>query len=187
MNIIEKIKTGDNQPLYNLYNEFRDDFIRWALNTFPVNEEEAKDVFQECIIRFYRNITNNSLQHLTCDIKTYLWAIGKYQLLNLTKIKQRTVTYSTDKLINTTEAAEDSMSNKEEENHNKEMVRQHLSLLDEKSRRILEMYYLEGKDMKTIAEEIGYKNADVAKKKKYEVMKKLASLVKDKLRMFIFV
>ena len=79
------------------------------------------------------------------------------------------------------------MSNKEEENHNKEMVRQHLSLLDEKSRRILELYYLEGKDMKTIAEEIGYKNADVAKKKKYEVMKKLASLVKDKLRMFIFV
>ena len=64
------------------------------------------------------------------------------------------------------------MSNKEEENHNKEMVRQHLSLLDEKSRRILELYYLEGKDMKTIAEEIGYKNADVAKKKKYEVMKK---------------
>ncbi|MBK7573304.1 MAG: hypothetical protein IPI10_17500 [Bacteroidetes bacterium] len=120
LNIIEKIKSGDNQPLYDLYNEFRDDFIRWALNTFPCNEEEAKDVFQECIIRFYRNITNNSLQYLTCDIKTYLWAIGKYQLLNLTKIKQRTVTYSTDKLINTTEAAEDSMSNKEEENHNKE-------------------------------------------------------------------
>ncbi|MBK7572778.1 MAG: sigma-70 family RNA polymerase sigma factor [Bacteroidetes bacterium] len=122
-------------------------------------------MFQECIIRFYRNITTNSLQYLTCDIKHTCGQSAKYQLLNLTKIKQRTVTYSTDKLINTTEAAEDSMSNKEEENHNKEMVRQHLSLLDEKSRRILELYYLEGKDMKTIAEEIGYKNADVAKKR----------------------
>jgi len=187
LTILEKIKAGDHQPLYNLYDEYRDDFIRWALNNYPCNEEEAKDVFQEVIIRFYNNVINNSLLHLSCDIKTYLWAIGKYQLLNLTKNKKKTVTFSSDELIKDSETTDESMSKKEDENHNKEMVRQHLALLDEKSKKILVLYYLEGKDMKTIAEEMGYKNSDVAKKRKYEVMKKLASLVKDKLKVLLFV
>jgi hypothetical protein len=36
--------------------------------------------------------------------------------------------------------------------------------------------------MKTIANELGYKNADVAKKRKYEVFKKLAGLAKNNLK-----
>jgi hypothetical protein len=48
------------------------------------------------------------------------------------------------------------------------------------------MYYIEEKDMKTIAAELGYKNADVAKKRKYEVFRKLAGLVKNNLQLFLF-
>lgn len=49
--------------------------------------------------------------------------------------------------------------------HNRILVDEHLSKLDPKERRILEMYYIEEKDMKTIASELGYKNADVAMEK----------------------
>jgi len=44
------------------------------------------------------------------------------------------------------------------------------------------LYYMEEKDMRSIAEELGYKNADVAKKKKYEVFRKLCALVKPTLK-----
>jgi hypothetical protein len=40
--------------------------------------------------------------------------------------------------------------------------------------------------MKSIAKEMGYKNADVAKKKKYECFKKLAQMVKKNLMMVMF-
>jgi len=185
VNLINEIKQGNSKPLYDLYRLYRNDFIRWGVNNYSCSESEAKDVFQEVIIRFYQNVVSGKLRVLTSDVKTYLWAIGKYQFLNLIKINQRTVTFSSYSLINTETPTDLSMENAEEEKHNSEMVKQHLSLLDEKSRRILEMYYLEGKDMNTIAQEIGYKNADVAKKKKYEVMKKLASLLKGKLRMLL--
>ena len=42
---------------------------------------------------------------------------------------------------------------------------------------ILEMYYEKGYDMESIASRIGYKNADVAKKKKYECLKSLEDRV----------
>ncbi|MBK9045612.1 MAG: sigma-70 family RNA polymerase sigma factor [Bacteroidetes bacterium] len=185
VDIIREISQGNSKPLYDLYRLYRNDFIRWGVNNYSSTESEAKDVFQEVIIRFYQNVVSGKLSVLTSDVKTYLWAIGKFQFLNLIKSNQRTVTFSSYPLINTETPADLSMENAEEEKHNAEMVKQHLSLLDEKSRRILEMYYLEGKDMNTIALEIGYKNADVAKKKKYEVMKKLASLLKGKLRMLL--
>lgn len=185
VDIIKAIFQGNSKPLYDLYRLYRNDFIRWGVNNYSCSESEAKDVFQEVIIRFYQNVVSGKLTVLSSDVKTYLWAIGKYQFLNLIKRNQRTVTFSSYPLINTEEPADLSMEKTEEDKHNAELVKQHLSLLDEKSRRILEMYYLEGKDMNTIATEIGYKNADVAKKKKYEVMKKLALLLKGKLRMLL--
>jgi RNA polymerase sigma factor (sigma-70 family) len=185
VDIIKAVFQGNSKPLYDLYRLYRNDFIRWGVNNYSCSESEAKDVFQEVIIRFYQNVVSGKLTVLSSDVKTYLWAIGKYQFLNLIKSNQRTVTFSSYPLINTEEPADLSMEKTEEDKHNAELVKQHLSLLDEKSRRILEMYYLEGKDMNTIATEIGYKNADVAKKKKYEVMKKLALLLNGKLKMLI--
>lgn len=185
MDIIKEIRLGNQKPLYDLYRMYRNDFVRWGIQHYSCNEAEAKDVFQEVVLSFYQNVVSGRLSELTGDIRTYLYSIGKYQLLNLIKKNKRTVTSSHLELINPLNDADYSMELKDEEQHNTEMVRQHLALLDEKSRRILEMYYLEGKNMEEIAKEVGYKNADVAKKKKYEVMKKLAVLVKGKLKMFL--
>lgn len=185
MNIISEIQRGNQKPLYDLYRLYRNEFVRWGVHQYSCSEAEAKDVFQEVIIRFYQNIISGRLLELTSDTRTYLYAIGKYQFLNLIKKNYRTVTFSHHELINAANSIDNSMEQSEEEKHNSEMVKQHLALLDDKSRRILEMYYLEGMNMEAIAKEVGYKNADVAKKKKYEIMKKLAGLVKGNLRMLL--
>ncbi|HRH65476.1 MAG TPA: sigma-70 family RNA polymerase sigma factor [Bacteroidia bacterium] len=176
MNILNEIKNGNFQPLYDIYRKYRNEFIQWAVHNYSCTEPEARDIFQETIIRFYQNSTSGKLSVLTSDLKTYLWAIGKYQLLNLIKYKNRTVTFSSPELINQIERTDPTVEETEQELKNKELVNRCLGLLDDKSRRIIELYYLEGKDMASIAVELGYKNADVAKKKKYEVMKKLIAL-----------
>lgn len=176
MDILKEIKSGNFQPLYDIYRNYRNEFIHWAVHNYSCTEPEARDVFQETVIRFYQNSTSGKLQVLTSDLKTYLWAIGKYQLLNLIKYKNKTVTFSSPELINEIDRTDSSGEESEQESRNKELVSRCLAFLDDKSRRVIELYYLEGKDMASIAEELGYKNADVAKKKKYEVMKKLIAL-----------
>ena len=74
----------------------------------------------------------------------------------------------------------------EGEEENKEMVRKYLEQLDGNCRKVLELYYLQGMKMEEIARELGYKNANVAKKKKSLCLKKLAELVKSGLAVFLF-
>jgi len=177
--IISKIKSGDHKPFYDLYKTHRQSFVDWATFSYNISREDCKDLYQETFIILWRNIHEGRLTHLTSDIKTYIYSIGKHLIINFIKKHSRTVTFEPELLINLSYAP---MEMTEDRDHNKKMVEEHLAKLDERERRILEMYYLEEKDMKTIASEMGYKNSDVAKKRKYEVFKKLALMVKNSMQ-----
>jgi len=59
-----------------------------------------------------------------------------------------------------------------------EQVRQKLDELKPDDRRVLELYYLEGHDMDGVAEAMGLKNRNVAKKKKHYALQRLIELVR---------
>lgn len=181
--IITRIKSGDEKPYFNLYKTHRESFITWATFSYNISTEDTKDLYQETFVILWNNIREGKLTHLTADIKTYIFSIGKHLILNFIKKNERSVTFEPAMLINKSYQPFDMTHNNE---HNRIMVDEYLSKLDPKERRILEMYYIEEKDMKTIASELGYKNADVAKKRKYEVFRKLAGLVKNNLQILLF-
>lgn len=58
-------------------------------------------------------------------------------------------------------------------------MRQRLAELKPDDRRVLELYYLEGKDMDAVAEALGLKNRNVAKKKKHFALQRLIALVRS--------
>ena len=181
--IISRIKSGDEKSYFALYKTHREAFINWATFSYNISIEDTKDLYQETFLILWNNIREEKLTHLTADIKTYIFSIGKHLILNFIKKKSRSVTFEPSLLINESYKPFDMTHN---DDHNRIMVEEHLSKLEPKERRILEMYYIEEKDMKTIASELGYKNADVAKKRKYEVFRKLAGLVKNNLQIFLF-
>ncbi len=181
----KKICEGNYSPLVLYYKKYRNEFIKWAVRNFSCSEEEAKDVFQEVMIGLFQNIRSGKVNTLSSDLKTYLWAIGKNHLLNLLKKNKKLVTLSSSTDINNLDQSYNIMTKKEDDDHNHEQVRRHLSLLEEKEQQILRLYYIEKLPMTTIAELMGYKNADVAKKRKYEVMKKLARLIANKTKMLV--
>ena len=180
--IISRIKSGDEKSYFALYKTHRETFINWATFSYNISIEDTKDLYQETFLILWNNIQEGKLTHLTADIKTYIFSIGKHLILNFIKKKSRSVTFEPSLLINESYKPFDMTHN---DDHNRIMVEEHLSKLEPKERRILEMYYIEEKDMKTIASELGYKNADVAKKRKYEVFRKLAGLVKNNLQLFL--
>ncbi len=177
--LIARIKAGDEKSFYELYRSYRDPFVDWATFSYNITPEDTKDIYQETFVILWINIHEGRLTHLSVDIKTYIYSIGKHLIINFIKKKSRSVTFDIVELINLSYRP---FEMTDERDHNRRMVEEHLSKLNEKERRILEMYYLEEKDMRTIANELGYKNADVAKKRKYEVFKKLAGIVKNNLQ-----
>lgn len=181
-NLIQRLKEGDSQLFYELYEQYRSEFIDWLMQRYGLSREDARDVYQEVYLAFWINIREGKLYKLDSSIKTYLYAIGKHQAINLVKKNGRSVTLPDMKLIN---RSYNPHQMNDDRNHNRQIVEENLNKLNEKDRRILEMYYLEERDMKSIALTLGYKNADVAKKKKYEVFKKLMLMIKDNLRTFV--
>lgn len=170
--------------IFMIYRLHRHDFMTWARYKYGLNGEDAKDIYQDVILVFWKNLQTGKLTELNCEIKTYLFSIGKNLILNLKKKRSREVTLDEVHLIN---GSENHIEMNHKREHNKKLVEENLNKLPANERRILELYYMQQKDMKQIAIEMGYKNADVAKKKKYQVFKKLAALVKSNMRTFLFV
>jgi RNA polymerase sigma-70 factor (ECF subfamily) len=169
----------DEPWFYNQYRIIRPEFLSWSTFSYNLTNEDAKDLYQEVFLIFWKNIHEGRLTELTCEPKTYVFSIGKHLILNFIKKNKRTVTFSDPELI---KAIDNPWTMEHDRAHNRRFVKDILQQLPEKDRRVLELYYMEEKDMRTIAAELGYKNADVAKKKKYEVFRKLCSLVNPSLK-----
>ncbi len=179
-NLIELIKAGDHRGFEQLYRDYRDEFLAWTGNNFSCSKDEAKDLFQDSIIDFHRNVKSGKLQELNCDVKTYLFAIGKNKALKRLNHQKVESHYFDSEVIKEKEKLNISiMADRKEENI--EMVLHHLKYLPDSDRKVLHLYYSRGYDMESIARELGLKNADVAKKKKYIALKKLIAIVSEKL------
>lgn len=183
--LIHTIKQGNQQPLMDAYKLYRNEFIHFAFIRYGCDPENAKDIFQDVLMAFYENVKSGKLTEITSDLKTYLFAIGKFKLINFQKKEARKVTFDTSSLINSQHLNEDSMADKEEQEFIKSTINRFLNEQCEDCKKVLEMYYFEELDMKTIADKMGYKNANVAKKKKYECFKKMAEMVKKNLSMLL--
>jgi RNA polymerase sigma-70 factor (ECF subfamily) len=174
-NIISEILSGNELSIAWLYSEYRDEFIRFGEANTTLNSEELKDVFQESIIAFYENVVSGKLQHLTSDIKTYLFAIGKRQASNYKKNLFKIGNLYGNEHINA--MLKDIAEEMEQPNELEETVKKVLAELPEHERKILELFYYEKKSMDEIAKIMGYANANSMKKKKSLVLKKVGERV----------
>ena len=174
-NIISEILSGNELSITWLYSEYRDEFIRFGIANTTLNREELKDVFQESIIAFYENVVSGKLQHLTSDIKTYLFAIGKRQASNYKKNLFKIGNLYSNGHINA--MLKDIAEEMEQPNELEETVKKVLAELPEHERKILELFYYEKKSMDEIAQIMGYANANSMKKKKSLVLKKVGERV----------
>ena len=172
--IIEAIKAGSEKILFQLYENYRNEFVSWAVRHHQVSEEEARDVFQDAIVALYKNVKTGTIDRLEASIKTYLFGIGKNIVLNVIKRKG----IETRVYENYSAVHDNKIHEHYEQEHIIQLVKRIYSALGSPCKEILAMYYEKGFDMDSIASRIGYKNANVAKKKKYECLKALEERIK---------
>jgi RNA polymerase sigma factor (sigma-70 family) len=161
-----------------LYSEHRGAFVKWVRQQYQVEEAVAIDAFQEAMLVLYRKSQANELADLSCSLRTYLFAVGRNHLRSHLRVVGRHVELDEHAHGIPNELLVTNDMDEQEREATAELVRQRLAELKPDDRRVLELYYMEGKDMDAVAEAMGLKNRNVAKKKKHFALQRLIALVR---------
>jgi len=177
--------TTCEQEVATHYRRFRNEFMAWSWKNYSADAEDAKDVFQESLLVFYEQRQGGQLDAFSGNIKTYLFAIGRNLLLTRLRKSRMHGNHSERYAIHVQGHETPDAQERMERDEDLSKVREHLEQLSPDDKRVLELYYVERMDMKAIAEAMGYKTANVAKKKKCIALKRLMEKVKGGLLMLM--
>jgi RNA polymerase sigma-70 factor (ECF subfamily) len=174
--IIERIKSGDNEVLSNIYEEHREEFFIWLNKYFNCSADEAKDTYQNAILVFYENIISGKLKEMTSSVKTYLFAVGKYKMMEQKKLSYK---FSSDEQLPNLSEKETNLEALNRKEEDLQMVEHCLHLLGDPCKTLLELYYYKRLSMAEITEAMDYKNVDTTKNLKYKCIKRLRKLFEE--------
>ena len=169
---VEQIRLSGKTALAEIYQEYRKEFIRWAINNHQCEDDEAKDIYQATIISFYENVVNGKLIELNSSFKTYIFAIGKNKIREMKRKqgKHSVLSETPDIPEEIEELADPELLN---------LAGLSLDRIGEPCRSLLQEFYYYGSSMTNIVQKLGYKNEDAAKSQKYKCLVRLRAIFKD--------
>lgn len=180
--LLHSLSTGNMSVLDQLYDDHRDDFIRWAGQRFHIqNRDDLIDAWHDTMIMFYENVRDKKLTHLTCEVKTYLFTIGYRRLLRMhDKLKRTDLVEEFDANINIDESInvyEDEEVTEQQQTILKDAVKE----LPEKSRQILVMRFMDGKSVPEIMKALGYTSENAVSVTLSRGLKKLKEIISERM------
>ena len=169
---IRAFRADDQTIITRFYNEHRAVFVRDIGKYFRIlNEDLLADIFQEAIIRLWRNIATDKLteQTLSTTLAGYLFSIGKYVAQEKFRDTREEVTDSGELNVQSDSPLW------VEESAQEKAVRKAVYTMGEPCASLLLLFYWDKLSWENIAEQLHYKDADSAKSQKYKCMQKLKS------------
>ncbi len=168
ISVSKELLNGNEDALERLY-KFRNDFIKFINFNKGISNDDAKDIFQESILVFYKKVLTTRVEIL--NEKTYLFEIGKNVASNFSR--KNKVNTNIDDLKPLAGAEEDSYRFTDEQIN---VLAKCLELLGNPCKKLIQSYYYFKMSMKEIAEEMNYSSVDSAKTSKLKCKKRLDEL-----------
>ena len=168
--LINDIKAGNQAALDYLYKKYRSNFLQWIKQNYHCSHDDALDVFQDSIIIIYGHIKSGKLTNLKSDFKTYLFAVGKYTLLD--KLKKNKI-----KTNHIDEYPHLKIDKVEELNERQQLISDLLGKLREPCKTIIYLFYYKSYGLADIAITMEYSSKDVVKAQKVRCMKNFRKIV----------
>lgn len=161
---------SDEAEISRLYLLYREPFIAFALKYFDYDSDSAADVYQDSFLALYQNIRDGHITQLSASLKTYLFQIGKFKMMN--RYRQAKNQQTVD--IRDDIGSIDSLYTDEQTSINA-ITLEEVYAMKEPCCSVLSLYYWERQSMEQIAHVLNYKNEQVAKNRKSLCLKKLKS------------
>jgi RNA polymerase sigma factor (sigma-70 family) len=162
--LIKGLKEQDSKCIKSMYREYFP-LAKSIAERNSGNYEDAEDLFQDSMIVLYKRLTKENIT-LNCTLKTFFFGICKNLWMQRLDRKWR--------LIYSASMAEEPSGSyqifdkefSEEILEKKRLFQKHFLTLPKRCQKILRLY-LKGLPLKTIARELGLKNEEYAKSRKY--------------------
>jgi len=139
------------------------------------SEEDARDIYQDALMVIYQKQQKENLT-LSCSFSTYLYSVCRLLWLKqLEKRKQHiTVTEESGIYVDVNDNILDIFNL----NEKYKLYQDHFNRLSFSCQKVLELF-LAGIPLKEIANILGFKSEQYAKKRKYQCKEKLVSSIKN--------
>lgn len=172
---IEAIRNDNQQAISAFYREYKDNFVRSIRRKYTgLRDDFLSEIYQESILRLWQNIQEGKLTeaNLTGTLAGYLYRVGDLVTKEIRRREEnfKTVEPNEDlekQLANISYTSEDS------DNGMFRAIRNVVNNMGTPCAPLLLKFYWEKHSLETIAEELGYKDANSAKTQKYKCMRKL--------------
>lgn len=170
----EKLSRGDEQEQFRFYDEHKTAFLFFC-NRFNLRKEEALDIYQDACLVIFENARNGKLEQVKCNLKTYLFGIGKNLIYKRfeKKVKDEEAELRAFELATVFDPFED----ENQQDQKIEQIRNALQGLGKKCREILKRFYFEEKSLEEIMLEMNYESKNVLKSQKSRCLKQLKELL----------
>lgn len=173
-------KAAFNKEFMSIYYEVKPVFTNWIRKVYPfLVKEDIDDVFNDSMIAFYEKVGNGELDDFQGSVHSLIFTIGRNKVVDLIRKKQpgRQLEVSAEVIDKFSNIEFDEFDEVEQEKKN--VITNIVRRLEEPCRKILFMFYYHSFSMTEIAEEMQYKNADVAKTKKNICMNRVKAVAKN--------
>jgi RNA polymerase sigma factor (sigma-70 family) len=174
LEIIELIRKGNQTRAFEkVYGSFP--VVRKMIVSSGGTLDDAKDIFQDSIIVFYRMALKPDFI-LTSAIATFLYSVSRK--LWLKRIRD----YGSKRLaLNNEDIVADDPEALTEESEKIRIAEKVVEELGEPCRSLLQLFYFERSSMKEIADQLGYANEKTAKAQKYKCIERGKKMVAEKM------
>lgn len=172
-NLKELFQLDSEKTIDSIYRDYRDEFLNFGIKTCE-KKELVVDAFQEAIIGLYQNLIEHKITENKSSVKTYLFEIGKRQLLKSLK-KEKNVAQGNNMNI------EINSDIKEDEFPEKVRIRTAVGELGDTCQQLITLYYYRKYSIDAIMHSLGMKNENSVKANKSRCLKQLKQILSSNL------
>ncbi|MFN6945513.1 MAG: RNA polymerase sigma factor [Cytophagaceae bacterium] len=172
--IIQAIKSGDNQfVLSELYKNILPKIIGHIVKNNG-NEDEAKDIFQDAVMSFYHQVKTGKFNE-DYEINGFIFTVARNLWINRVKKMNRTIpmTAEEENMVNGLDLLENIIT--EERAY---AIKNMLNQVGEECQKLLKYSTYDRLSMKEICVKMGFSSENVAKTYNYRCKQKLVQLIK---------
>ena len=171
---IEAIKSQGMMAMQDIYVSHREEYLAFTSRYTPDKDLRVQSL-HDAIVQLYEAITSGTYDSSKSSLKTYLFNLGKYRLINRLKKEQVVSKYI---VLEEKEQIEDSQPDEFHDNNHQEL-KQAFKMLGDRCRTLLLHVYYESLPTSEILERMKYESENVLYASKSRCLKKLKQLIQQ--------